>query len=253
MSKFNLFSKNKKSNLQNQKEQEQDIVIENDSRKTQKFDHLQQKCTKNNKNDLYQMEKRERKRKKIEKENLKIQDQKQKKQIKRQKELSKMRETYYYQRLKKLRKHFSHPFILIDDVYYLYRSSSKEFSKARVPSSRRFYRRRSRGKNKFFSIELLKKKQQTKKIFKKKPVKGSGNCRICGMKYKDLDEHINTKKHRNFAKLDDNYLEIDLLFQQIVKENEMKSKTNMQFQLSDSSSRSDSDSESVSELESESD
>ncbi|KAJ3440557.1 protein dbf4 [Anaeramoeba flamelloides] len=252
MSKFNPFSKNQKSNLQKQKEQERDIVIENDSTKTQKFDHIQQKCTKNNKNDLYQMEKKERKRKKIEKENLKIQDQKQKKQISRQKEIKKIRETYYYQRLRKLRKHFDHPFVVIGDVYYFYRPSSKEFSKVRVPSSGRFYRRRSRGKNKYFSLELLKKKQQKKKIFKKKPVKGSGNCRICGMKYTDLDEHIKTKKHRHFAKLDDNYLEIDLLFQQIVKENKMKSKSKskIQFGLSDSSSRSSSESESESEFES---
>ncbi|KAJ6235060.1 activator of s-phase kinase-related [Anaeramoeba flamelloides] len=73
------------------------------------------------------------------------------------------------------------------------------------------------------------------------PMKGSGNCRICQVKYCDLDKHIQTEKHRIFAQTDDNYKDIDLLLQSIEifhKHSNEKSGNFLQKRNSDSDSGS---------------
>ncbi|KAJ6227821.1 protein dbf4 [Anaeramoeba flamelloides] len=125
----------------------------------------------------------------------------------------------YYKKLRKIREHCKYPFILIEDTSLLFKSSSKIFKKIRIPSSRSFFKKRSRPLNPNYSLKMLNEKKKQKKPKKRKAVKGSGNCRICGKKYTDLDKHIQTKLHRNFAQDNENYYEIDLLFKKIGNKN----------------------------------
>ncbi|KAJ3452548.1 protein chiffon [Anaeramoeba flamelloides] len=229
MNKFRFFSfskkskekKNKNKNKRDKKEQKRKIKIEN---KNQNGINKEQK----NQNERYYAEWKEDRRHKTESQT--------------HTRNIKGREEYYKTRLHKYRIYFEDPFILIEDFYSMYRPSIKEFSKIKIPNTRIFYRKYSKPRNKNFSLDLLKEKKTQKKVFRRKPIKGSGHCRICEMKYTDLDEHIKTKKHRYFAKNNDNYLEIDHLFQQIYQENEIKSKSKEKSESKSNYSNSSSDS-----------
>ncbi|KAJ3452383.1 protein dbf4 [Anaeramoeba flamelloides] len=158
----------------------------------------------------------------------------------------------YHIRLRKMRENCKYPFILIEDTSFFFKSSSKIFTKIRVPSSRNFFKKRSRPLNSNYSLKMLNEKQKQKKPKKKKATKGSGNCRICGKKYTDLDKHIQTKLHRKFAQEHENYSEIDLLFIKIENKNEKNNLGEESGSHSSSRSRSGATSSSTSS-ESESD
>ncbi|KAJ3447121.1 protein dbf4 [Anaeramoeba flamelloides] len=236
MNKFRFFSfskkskekKNKNKNKRDQKDQKTKIKNEN---KKQNEIHKDQK----NQNEHSHLGVKE--------------DRRKKKELQTHTKNIKVREEYYKTRLHKYRIYFNDPFILIEDFYSIHRSSLKEFSKTKIPSTRRFYRKFSKPRNKNFSLDMLKEKKKQKKVFRRKPIKGSGHCRICEMKYTDLDEHIKTKKHRYFAKNNDNYLEIDHLFEQIYQETEIKSKSKKKSESKSNYSNSTSDSSSNSTVE----
>ncbi|KAG6010909.1 hypothetical protein E4U21_002579 [Claviceps maximensis] len=58
------------------------------------------------------------------------------------------------------------------------------------------------------------KKTQSQTLKSKRDLK-PGYCENCQDKFRDFDEHILTRKHRKFAENDDNWIELDLLLEQL--------------------------------------
>ncbi|KAJ3434260.1 activator of s-phase kinase-related [Anaeramoeba flamelloides] len=113
---------------------------------------------------------------------------------------------------------FLYPYIYIESNSPHYQPAYKEFSEKKIPETRGFYYKRSKQRNKQFSIKFLEEKRKIKKKpQRKKKIKGSGFCVICNKHYTILDEHVLEQKHQEFAKNDDNYRIIENLFIKISK------------------------------------
>ncbi|KAJ3434513.1 protein dbf4 [Anaeramoeba flamelloides] len=91
----------------------------------------------------------------------------------------------------------------------------KEFKECTIPDTLSFLYKRSRPRNRTFSFEYLrsKRKQKIKQIPPK--VIANGYCEICKKRYQKIEKHILDKKHRKFARNNEKYFEIDLLFDHI--------------------------------------
>ncbi|KAJ3443647.1 activator of s-phase kinase-related [Anaeramoeba flamelloides] len=149
----------------------------------------------------------------------------------------------YNKRLIRIQEYFKYPFIMIEETSFLFKSAIKEFKKNRVPSSRSLIKKRSKLLNPNYSLKMLNQKKKQKKPKRKKTLKGGGHCRICEKKYTDLDMHIQTQLHRNFAQDDNNFYEVDILFLQIEREqngfsdeSDLGSNSSLEYTISNSES-----------------
>ncbi|KAJ6251094.1 activator of s-phase kinase-related [Anaeramoeba flamelloides] len=109
---------------------------------------------------------------------------------------------------------FLYPYIYIENSNVpFYKPLYKEFTEKKIPETRGFIYKRSKQRNKGYSLKFLKEKRKLKKRpRRKKKTKGSGFCVICCKRYTILEDHVLEQKHQEFAKNDENYQKIEDLF-----------------------------------------